>query len=48
VPQPVYDLSTAQLGLLCVSPIDGCLSYVLDSAVAGEVVATLPDNACDF
>jgi hypothetical protein len=33
VPQPVYDLSTAQLGLLCVSPIDGCLSYVLDSAV---------------
>jgi hypothetical protein len=48
VPQPVYDLSTAQLGLLCISPIDGCLSYVLDSAVAGEVVATLPDNACDF
>ena len=49
MPQPVYDLSTAQLGLLCVSPIDGLLSYVLDPAVAGEVVATLPDDdACDF
>lgn len=49
VPQGVYDLSAAQLGLLCVSAIDGCLSYVLDpAAAAGEVVvATLPDVADD-